>query len=268
MKVFDLHCDTPYVNLQGESAVVNKSETDCFKEYVACTAIWIGERAENPLHLYKQMLLESNKLEFKHILTLEGFCFAEDESSVDMLADDGIRAATLTHNYSNRLAGGTLEDGGITDLGKRVIKRMNERKIMLDLSHINEQSFFPALEQAENVFLSHGNLKSIYEHPRNITNEQAKALARRGGVIGICLYPEFLGADVFEKLYENIVTAEELGLKAALGSDFDGAEMDPQLNSPSKLYDLRDFLARKGFSNAMLENFFYKNAESLFYRYL
>ena len=141
MKIFDLHCDTPYVNLQGEPAVVNKTETDRFEEYVACTAIWIGERAKNPLHLYKQMLVEANKLDFKHILTLEGFCFADSPDTVDLLKKDGICAATLTWNYNNRLAGGCLDDGVLTSLGKMVIRRMNDYGIMLDLSHINEKSF-------------------------------------------------------------------------------------------------------------------------------
>lgn len=264
MKIFDLHCDTPYMNLNGEPAVVNKTETEQFKEYIACTAIWIGERAKNPLRLYKQMLAEANKLDFKHILTLEGFCFAEDEGSVDMLADDGIRAATLTHNYSNCLAGGCLEDGGLTDLGKRIIKRMNERKVMLDLSHINEKSFFSALDEAEKVYISHSNLKSICEHPRNISDEQARALAKRSGIIGICIYPEFLGDNIFESLYRNIVSCEELGLKAALGSDFDGASLSDLLDVPSKIYNLSDYLAAKGFSKIMLENFFYKNASDFF----
>ena len=264
MRVFDLHCDTPYKYLLGETPIVNGDSIKSFSSYKACTALWIDDRDPKPFVLYKRLLSAAKKVQFDHLLTLEGFCFANGPDTVDLLKKDGICAATLTWNYNNRLAGGCLDDGILTALGKSIIRRMNECGIMLDLSHINERSFFPALEQAEKVYISHGNLKSICNHPRNITNEQAKALAGRGGIIGICLYPDFLGADVFEKVYENIVTAEDLGLKTALGSDFDGAIMHPKLNSPEKLYDLRDFLAKKGFSNYMLEDFFYKNAESLF----
>ncbi len=264
MRVFDLHCDTPYQYLSGNKPAVSKETTQSFLGYTACTALWVDDRARSPQKLYRRLLAASKSVPFPKVLTLEGFCFADGAHSVDAIADDGIRAATLTWNYNNRLAGGCLGDGVLTALGKMVISRMNERGILLDLSHINERSFYPALSLAKQAFISHGNLKTVQDHPRNITNEQAKALGNRGGVIGICLYPAFLGDNLFESVYENIVRAEELGLKAALGSDFDGADMSPLLDTPAKLYVLRDFLTKKGFTNTMLEHFFYKNAASMF----
>lgn len=264
MRVFDLHCDTPYQYISGNIPAVREETTQSFSGYTACTALWVDDHSPRPENLYRRLLAASKSVPFPNILTLEGFCFADGAHSVDAIAGDGIRAATLTWNYNNRLAGGCLEDGVLTALGKTVINRMNEREILLDLSHINERSFYPALSLAKQAFVSHGNLKAVYDHPRNITNQQAKELGNRGGVIGICLYPAFLGGDVYESVYENIVRAEELGLKTALGSDFDGADMSPLLDTPEKLYALRDFLTKKGFTNTMLEHFFYKNAASMF----
>lgn len=264
MRVFDLHCDTPYQYLTGGIPTVEPKSIACFTEYAACTALWVDDRAPNPADVYKKLYAASAAAPFQHVLTLEGFCFAESADSVDEIAADGVRAAALTWNYDNPLAGGCLESGGLTELGKTVICRMNRHGMLLDLAHINENSFYPALDTAERAYISHGNLKAVHDCPRNITDAQAAALAKRGGVIGICLYPAFLGGDVFARVYENIVRAEEMGLKAALGSDFDGADMDPVLDTPAKLLDLRDFLTKKGFTNTMLEHFFYKNAATLF----
>lgn len=265
MNVFDLHCDTPYMHMSGLAPAVSEETVRPFLEYTACTALWVDDRAAEPAALYQRFLAASALVPFRHILTLEGFCFAEGPAAVDRIAADGIRAVTLTWNYNNRLAGGCLDDGALTDLGKAVIQRMNALGLLLDLSHINEKSFFPALEASERPFVSHGNLKAVHDCPRNLSDAQAAALAARGGVIGICLYPAFLGdGNVFARVYENIVRAEEMGLKAALGSDFDGADMDPALDTPVKLLDLRDFLTKKGFTDTMLEHFFYKNAAGLF----
>lgn len=264
MNVFDLHCDTPYQYFLGKTPAVSPQTISDFSDYTACTALWVDDRAENPARLYRQLLAAAAAVPFRRVLTLEGFCFAESADAVDRIAADGIHAVTLTWNYNNRLAGGCLDDGGLTALGKRVIDRMNRLGLLLDLAHSNEKSFFSALAAAERPFVSHGNLKAVYDCPRNLSAAQAAALAARGGVIGICLYPAFLGGDVFERVYENIVRAEEMGLKAALGSDFDGADMAPDLQTPAQLPALRDFLTKKGFTTAMLEHFFYKNAAALF----
>lgn len=264
MRVFDLHCDTPYAEVAEITPVVSSESISVFSEYTACTAIWIDDRTADPAAQYERLLAAANNLPFKHELTLEGFAFAESAEAVDKIAMDGVRAATLTWNYSNRLAGGCLDDGELTPLGKSVIARMNQYGMGLDLSHIGAQSFFPALDAAAHPYISHGNLKAVWDCPRNITIEQAAALADRDGIIGICPYPAFLGDNIFENIYENIVRAEEIGLRAALGSDFDGADMDAVLDTPAKLLDLQDFLTKKGFTNTMLEHFFYKNAADFF----
>lgn len=267
MNVFDLHCDTPYMHMAGYSPAVTKETVRPFAKFTACTALWVDDREKEPEALYRRLLAAAAAVPFHHILTLEGFCFAKGPESVDRVAADGIRAITLTWNYNNPLAGGCLEDGDLTALGRAVIDRMNARGLLLDLAHSNEKSFFSALERAERPFVSHGNLKAVHDCPRNLSDAQAAALAARGGVIGICLYPAFLGgseAEVFERVYANIICAEELGLKAALGSDFDGADMAPALDSPAKLPALQDYLTKKGFTNTMLEHFFYKNAAALF----
>lgn len=265
MRIFDLHCDTAYKLLKGYTAAVNADTVGGFDECTVCSALWIDDRESESKKLYKELLSASKKLDFDHILTVEGFSFAESTETVKMISADGVRSVGLTWNYNNKLAGGCLDDGNFTHFGKKIVNALNDADILTDLAHINEKSFFPVLDAAARPYISHGNLKKICEHPRNISDGEAFALAKRGGVLGICLYPAFLGGDVFERVYENIVTAEEMGLKAALGSDFDGADMDDRLKTPALLPDLYDFLVRKGFSNEMLDNFFYKNAYGLFY---
>lgn len=141
---------------------------------------------------------------------------------------------------------------------------MNNLKIGCDLSHINEKSFYSAIEYAAFPLATHSNSKKICNHKRNLTDEQIKLICEKGGIIGFCFYPKFLGGDVFEKLYENIFHIADMGFEnhIAIGSDFDGAEMDKKLGKIEKVPDLYTFLKAKGLSDSLLHKIFYENANN------
>jgi len=145
---------------------------------------------------------------------------------------------------------------------------MNECKVLCDVSHLNRKGFFDCLNLSkEPIIATHSNCKKLCSHPRNLDDEQLKALFSSGGLLGLCYYPLFLGAgDVFELIYEHIYHALELGgeNQIGFGSDFDGAEMDKKLDSLEKVNDLRLFLSGKGFDDELLEKIFYKNCDNFF----
>jgi len=102
----------------------------------------------------------------------------------------GVRAGMLTWNSKNPFAHGTDEKtGGLTDLGLRAIERMNELGIIVDVSHLNEEGFWDIMNISKKATVaSHSNARALFNHPRNLSDEQIKAIANCGGVIGIVSY--------------------------------------------------------------------------------
>ena len=197
------------------------------------------------------------------IFSVEGGAVLEDNlDRVAMLHKDGIKLLTLTWNGENRIGGGCKTDKPLTDFGKRVIKEINSVKMGCDLSHINEKGFYSAVELAEFPLATHSNCRKICDHPRNLSDSQIKLITEKGGIIGLCFYPEFLGGDVFEKIYANVAHLLELGLEKhiAIGSDFDGAPMDKRLSDISQAGILFEELEKRGMPKAVIDKIFYDNA--------
>lgn len=142
----------------------------------------------------------------------------------------GVRALGLTHNRSSRAADGCAEarEGvGLTPFGVRLVREMNHLGMVVDLAHVSPGAFYHALEISTHpVIFSHGNARALCDHPRNLTDDQLRALAQHGGVIGVSYVPMFIDANnpTPERLLDHIDhIAEIAGIEClALGSDFDG----------------------------------------------
>lgn len=124
------------------------------------------------------------------MLNLEGVrCIGDDFSLFRNYYRLGVRALSLTHDPRNLMADGCREDhhkGGLSNLGKRFVKDLNNLNIVMDLVHINERSFFDVLELYDGpVVVSHSNANGVFESYRNLSDAQIKAVAERGGAIGI-----------------------------------------------------------------------------------
>lgn len=148
----------------------------------------------------------------------------------------GVRAMSLTWNQRNLLADGSWETrtrGGLTRLGVETVQEMNRLGMIVDVSHLSDAGFWDVMEVSNApVLATHSNARALCDVPRNLTDDQIKALAQKGGVMGINFYPGFLDAsgeaDV-KRLVDHIdhisslVGPEHVGL----GSDFDGIEKVP-----------------------------------------
>lgn len=276
MNYFDLHCDTPYEcyfkkqDFLKNSLAVSGEKGAVFDNWKQVFAVWIRDDLDEPYRLYKAILRDfKEKLSKKTdnitpYFSVEGGAVLEDDTDrLYALKEDGVRILTLTWNGENRIAGGSKTDKGLTDFGKRVIREMNGLKMLCDLSHLNKKSFYSAVELADYPLATHSNCKAVFECPRNLSDNQLKLIAEKGGIVGLCLYPKFLGGEVFDRLYRNIYHLLELGMEnnIAIGSDFDGADMAAELCDISKIPLLRAKLHEKGLSETVLDKIFYKNAE-------
>jgi membrane dipeptidase len=140
----------------------------------------------------------------------------------------GMRVVALTWNRRTAFADGTGEQGthgGLTKLGFAAIHELNRLNILIDVSHINEASFFDVMKTTnQTVIASHSNVKGIYDHPRNLSDDQIRALAQNGGVMGLLIHPGIIDPQnptlsrcVDHLAYvANLVGVDHVGI----GSDF------------------------------------------------
>jgi len=134
-------------------------------------------------------VLNTNKLGL--ILSLEGFePLGNSLELLNIYYELGMRSGMFTWNYANYFAtGADLKDGGISKAGVSAIEKMNSLGILIDVSHLNEQSFWDVIKYNKKpTIASHSNVKALFNHDRNLTDEQIKAIANSGGVIGAVSY--------------------------------------------------------------------------------
>lgn len=127
-----------------------------------------------------------------------GFPLGTDLARVKEFYNRGVRYITLCHSSNNDICDSSTDrDGpehdGLSEFGKEVVKEMNHLGMMIDVSHISDKSFYDVIELSEApVIASHSSVRAIAKHPRNMTDEMIKALARNGGVIQICLLDDYV----------------------------------------------------------------------------
>jgi membrane dipeptidase len=131
-----------------------------------------------------------------------GHAIEEDLAKLEWFHARGLRVMTLVWN--NHLSWiRSCQDGagadvppGLSPFGREVVRHMNQLGVVVDLSHAGERSFFDALETSTRpVIASHSGCRALHDHPRNLTDAQLRALASRGGVVGIVFHAGFLDAD-------------------------------------------------------------------------
>jgi len=167
----------------------------------------------------------------------------------------GVVYITLCHNGDNEIcdsAKGCNTHGGVSRFGEQVIREMNRLGIMVDMSHAAEKSFYDALEiSSMPIVCSHSSSRALCDHPRNLTDDQMRALAAKGGVAQTTLYPGFLKKDGEATIIDAIEHLEHaikiMGIDhVGLGTDFDGDGGVKGLADSSELINFtRQLLARR-----------------------
>lgn len=219
------------------------------------------------------------------ILTIEegGVCLGDTKILRDFY-EAGVRMMTLTWNYENELAWPNRVDGltgvcapetdrGLKAKGMEFVEQMEELGMAVDVSHLGDAGFWDVVKVAKKPFAaSHSNARAVASHVRNLTDGMIRALAERGGIIGINYCGVFLndsernkkdcGTSRISDLIRHIRHIRNAGgiECIGLGSDFDGIDGTLELDSPAALYRLEDELYRCGFTEGEVEKIFWKNA--------
>lgn len=163
------------------------------------------------------------------LLSIEGLQNLEGRlGNVDVLFDAGYRMAGLTHFFDNELAGSMhgLEKGGLTPLGRDVIRRMEAKGMVVDLAHASHETVAEALKLVTKpVVYSHGGVKATCDTNRNLTDEEIRGIAATGGVVGIGFWDAAVCAPTPQATARAMRHVRDLvGIDhVALGSDWDGA---------------------------------------------
>ena len=171
-------------------------------------------------------------------------------------AERGIVYMTLCHNGDNDICDSASKSnnthGGVSPFGEKVIHEMNRLGIMVDLSHGGEKSFYDALEISRKpIVCSHSSSRALCDHPRNLTDDQMRALAAKGGVAQTTIYNGFLKKDGEATILDVIAHLEHaiqvMGIDhVGLGTDFDGDGGVRGLACSSELIQFtRQLLARR-----------------------
>lgn len=198
-----------------------------------------------------------------------GYAIGTDLDRIRHFRDRGIVYMTLCHNGDNDICDSARksnnEHGGVSDFGEKVIREMNRVGLMVDLSHAAESSFYDALDiSSMPVVCSHSSCRMLCDHPRNLTDEQMRALAKRGGVMQVTLYDGFLRSDgraTIEDAVAHLLHAVEvMGVEnVGIGSDFDGDGGITGLAHAGEMINLTRALLRKRFNKDDLRGIWGEN---------
>ena len=245
---FDVNGPTEYADL-----IFDKIETivEQNKQYLAI--------ARTPADLYanKQQGRKSIMLGIENGLALDGHL-----ERLQHFAQRGIVYMTLCHNGDNDIcdsARGNHTHNGISSFGQQVVREMNRLGILVDLSHAGEKSFYDALElSSQPIVCSHSSCRALCDHPRNLTDDQMRALAAKGGVMQITMYNGFLVKDgeatVLDALRHLEHAIEVMGIDyVGIGTDFDGDGGVRGMANSSELLNFTRLLLARGYSEQDIE---------------
>ena len=224
---------------------------DKIQAIVAENASYIALAATpDDLWRHKHQGLKSIMLGIENGLALEG-----DLANIAHFAQRGVVYITLCHNGDNDLcdsARGSSTHGGVSPFGADAIREMNRLGILVDLSHASEKSFYDALDISRvPIVCSHSSARALCDHPRNLTDDQMRALAAKGGVAQITIYNGFLRTDGAATIHDVLAHLDHaiqvMGIDhVGLGTDFDGDGGVPGLADSSELINFtRQLLARR-----------------------
>lgn len=176
-----------------------------------------------------------HKLEGKKSIYLgieNGYALGEEVGNVARFKEMGVSYITLCHNGDNAICDAAMRSqhthGGLSDFGVAVVEEMNRLGVMIDLSHAGENTFYQTLAQSTRpVVCSHSSARSLCNHGRNLTDDQLRALAARGGVAQVTLYKGFLresGEATLDDAVKHLLHMIDVaGIDhVGIGTDFDG----------------------------------------------
>lgn len=216
------------------------------------------------------------------LLTLEeGEVCQGDPALLRTLYRLGARMMTFTWNYENSLAWPGREGGlpetekGLKEKGFEILEEMEALGMIVDVAHLSDAGIWDVLRTAKKPFVaSHSNARSLASHARNLTDEMIRAIAEKGGVIGINYYCNFLedipegGRQIsrISRMVEHMKHIRQVGGAGCigLGSDFDGIYGEVEIGNSAGLPRLAEAMESAGFTAGEVEAVFHGNVLRLY----
>lgn len=187
-----------------------------------------------------------------------GYALGKDVNNVRKFRDMGVCYITLCHNGDNDLcdsARGKGEWKGLSPLGKQMVAEMNRLGVMVDISHAAESTFYDVLECSRYpIIASHSSARTLCNHPRNLTDDQLKAIAGQGGVVQLCLYKGFINEEAEKASVSDAIRhinhmVDLIGVEhVGIGSDFDGDGELIGCRASNELINITMHLLKEGYS--------------------
>ncbi len=296
----DLHIDIRKMKkagylLQNFALYVDlKKGLDPFEYVLELIDVFREEMGKNKndigvIKTYDEILANERQGKMSALMTIEeGGCCKGEIGNLERLYQLGARMMTLTWNYPNELAspnlflksaekGSTLKNDegfnlfdssrGVTEKGFFFIQRMEELGMIIDVSHLSDAGFWDIVQHTKKPFVaSHSNARALCGHCRNLTDDMIRAVAGRGGVIGLNFYGCFLNEtnDSHSRVARMAAHARHMlnvggSGCLGLGSDFDGISGELEIQDCSQMQKLVDGLERAHFTGTEIENILWRN---------
>ncbi len=290
MYIVDGHCDT-LLALQEKKETLKENSLQISlnrikktsSDYLQFYAVFVSPSIKGleAINQYKNMvsilqneceknniprILTKSDLNFKGhgaLLSVEGLYFLDEKQiTLDDLYKDGVRCLSMTWNGSNSYAGGVLGklSHGLTKKGANLVKKAEKLGIILDVSHLDDRSFYDLSEISSNPFVAtHSNARAICENSRNLTDDMLVTLKKHGGLAGINMYGRFLKeqgdtsvVDVIRHI-EHICTVASVDT-VGFGTDFDGIPREHSaIDSPIALIAVLEQLAILNYTQEQID---------------
>lgn len=282
MKIYDTHSDILFNlyqrHMDGEQKIFERYHLNNLKKGGVVGGIWVvySETDFDVFNAYKIALEEFSpyKNKFDVVYGLEGLRNVATIEDFDKLYNLGVRHASLTWNEENHFATGVAgdKDRGLQPLGKELLKYMNEKNMIIDVSHLNVKSFYDVLEENPKILIaSHSDAYSLSNHRRNLNDDQLKKLKEQNGFVGVNSARNFVSHEKEKQNIDGLIDhiiyiGEHIGIDHVMFgldmmdflSDYDNANLD-DLRSHADACNIESHLIKRGFTKEEIEMIGSKN---------
>lgn len=302
LSLFDLHCDMPTeahqrrISIRDDSLMASACKASAFDTYVQVAAVWsdcrlcnedaylrylavrddFTRQAEENGYALLRRAADIRPHRVQYVLAVEDArVLCGDLSRLTGLYEDGVRFLTLVWAGESIIGGAFDTAAPLTPFGRQVVEECFRLGITPDLSHASDTVVDEVLDMAERhgkaVVATHSNSRTVFPHPRNLTDTAFRRIAALGGMVGISMAPQHLtdGDCDARSVLTHIRHYLALGGEHAVGfgCDFDGISKTPHsLEDPAALPRFAELMADDGIPEETIHRIFYQNARELFER--
>lgn len=300
MRYFDLHCDTIYeclskgCDMDNPNFHITPAKFRSFSAYIQCFAICVPEEIRGEaatkmfLSAYNKLNEQCEKYGIRIIRSYKdvvqtvnsdgtGAIFTVENSSplagkienVELFSRLGVKFASLTWNGRNELGAGAgvTHSNGITPFGIEVVKEYEKHNIIVDVSHTSDRLFNDIMMYSSKpVAATHSNSRAVTDNKRNLTDAQFLSVVKKGGIVGINFFREFLNDNPGKSSVYDVLRHVEHFLSLggensiSIGADFDGCVPADDIKGIDSIEEVYNLFLRENYREDLVKKIFFENA--------